>query len=72
MFPWMCWGLLDRYFDIDHEIRMLKILKIKLLCVISVFVLYYMYGISGPSILIESTDSMMRVDMSIQAILVFV
>ena len=27
---------------------------------ISVFVMYYVYGSSGPSLLIESTDSIMR------------
>ena len=36
----------------------LKILKFKLLWVTNIFVLYYIYGISRPSLLMESTDSM--------------
>ena len=55
----MFWGLLDRYSDVDYKYTMeLKILKFKLLGVINVFVMYYIYGISGPSLLMESTDSM--------------
>ena len=55
LFRWMVWGLIDRYFGIDYECESLK--SQHFICS-EFFVMYHIYGIFRPSLLIESTDSM--------------
>ena len=57
--------LLDRYFAVDSDLILILTLrnftKLTVLGDIWIFVMYCMYGVSVPFLLIESTDSMIVV-----------